>query len=237
MRNNLTWINITDEPTDLRAQATKAIRTATEPTRVVMLTRDPLEPQPEPGIRKHTLAVFGDSTVDATHNTTGPQPPTRERIDLRVILLETLDAPTADYVQLQQDLEQYKGGWAVKFLFPPWAPHTTHCKGTMPRLTARYPNHKQAALSWYRPEPYWDGAKLKKDTPAGCVLTAIVTSRASMRATLCRNGIMPEAITPEVIAAIDNKLREAAFKAYARQAQWNRAAKYGLRGPMYDTTW
>ena len=149
MRNNLTWINLTDEPTDLCAQAIQAIRTATGPTRVVMLTslRVPSDLPLEPGIRIHTLAVFADSSVDVTHATMGPLPSTRERTGLRVLLLETQDAPTADYVQLQQDLERYKGERAVKFLFPPWAPQTTHGKGTMPRLTARYPSHKQAALS------------------------------------------------------------------------------------------
>jgi hypothetical protein len=237
MRNNLTWINMTDEPTDLRAQAIRAIRAATGPTRIVMLTRVTSDPQPAPGMRAHTLAVFADHSVDVTHATMGPLPPTRERTTLRVLLLETLDAPVVDYVQLQQDLERYKGKWAVKFLFPPWAPQTNHCTGTMPRLTARYPSHKQAALSWYRPEPYWDGAKLRKDTPTGCILTAIGASRSTLRATLCRNGILPEAITPEVMAAIGDKLRETAFKAYARQARWSRADKYGLRGPMHDKTW
>jgi hypothetical protein len=237
MRNNMTWVNVTDEPTDLSAQAIKAIRAATGPTRVVILTKVPSDLQSEPGIRMHTLAVFADNTVDITYATMGPQPPTRDTTGLRVLLLETLDAPAADYVQLQQDLERYKGEWAVKFRFPPWAPQTTHCMGTMPRLTARHPSHRHAALSWYRPEPYWDGSKLQKETPTGCILTAVGASGSTPRAALYRNGILPEAITPEALAAIRAKLRETAFKAYTRQARWSRADKYGLRGPMHDMAW
>jgi hypothetical protein len=239
MRNKLTWINLTEEKTDLRAQAINATREATGPTRVVVLTRDSTDPHDplDQEIRVHTLAMFADNSVDITHTTMGPLPPTRERTGLRVLLLETLDAPTVDYVQLEQDLARYKGDWAVKFFFPPWAPKTTHCVGTIPQLTARYPRHKQAALSWYRPEPYWDGAKVQKDTPTGCILTAIGTSRSTLRVTLCKNGILPEAITPEVMAAIGDKLRETAFKAYTRQARWSHADKYGLRGPMHDRTW
>jgi exonuclease III len=237
MRNNLTWINMTDEPNDLSTQAIEAVRTATRPTRVVMLTRVHSDHQPEPGVRIHTLAIFADTAVDVTHATLGPLPLTRERTGLRVVIMETLDAPVANYIQLQQDLEQYKGTAAVKVLFPPWAPQTTHNKGTMPKLTARYPRHKQAALSWYRPEPYWDGTKLHKDTPTGCILTSIGASGATLRATLCRNGILPESITPEVMAAIKEKLRETAFKAYTRQARWSQADRYGLRGTMHDRSW